>query len=383
MDNVTNRRGARRACLMAVVVLPLAIITGCGGDSEPASDGSTTHFNIGLATTPISMTEVVPTIAVPSQLGFFKDERVSVDVQPMAGSTAVIQAETAGSIEVGEASSTNVIQSAQKGVPVKSFLALGVSYPYKAVTLPGSGIAKISDLKGKTLGVTSLASASFDVAKAEVKAAGLTGKVKIAPIGSGAAAVAALKSGQADALVNYTGDLLFIEQSGVKLDDVDLPRSLDRGHFGVTWTAPESVIKRDSKALTGLSRAMLKGLIWSAAHPEDAVKLGYKEFPQLKPPSNSYDKQFKLDVASMKQTLSLIAPPFADGVPGTSQGEDPSTWKNFGCVADKAWNNMIKFAEAAGNLTDGKPEISDVWDGSICNAAGEGINNQEVIDTRP
>jgi NitT/TauT family transport system substrate-binding protein len=382
-----NRLGLtpRRQSAAFVSVLSLALVTACSssdsGSSDSSSSEATTEITVGLATTPITVTEVVAEIAVPSQLGFFKEENVSVKVQPMAGSTAVIQAAAAGSVDVGEAAAVSVIQAADKGVPVKTFLGLAVSFPYKIVALPDSGITSVADLEGKTLGVTSFASASNDVAKAQLKAADLTGKVKVVQIGAGAAAVAALESNKADALVDYTGDLLAISQSGVKLDDVTMPLDLSRGYFGVTWAAPTSVLKEKKAALTGLSRGMIKGLIWSSAHPEEAVKLGYKEYPQLKPPAATYDKQFALDVASLKQTLTLIAPPLVDGVPGTSQGDDPAKWSNEGCLADSAWTKMIGFAKDAGSITGDGPSVSNVWDDSICGPAAEKIDHQKVIDT--
>lgn len=379
---------SRRVILpAAVAVSGLLVLTACGSSaSKNGSSGSkdsssgTTHFTFALSHTPITPTEEAVEIAVPDQLGFFKAAHVTVSVQPAAGSTAAIQAVAAGSAQVGEASSINIIQAAQKGVPVKGFAAQTLVLPYKIVTLPGSPIKTVADLKGKSLGVTSLASASYDVAKAEVKAANLTGQVTILAVGGGAGAVAALKSNRVSATTDFTDDLHIIQLGGVKLTDIQLPLALNKNYFSVTWFTSDSALKNQRAPLINLTKAMMQGLVWTAAHPADAVLMTYKEFPQLKAAGSKYQAQYNKDVEVIKGTLASISPPTVGGVPGTAQSSDPAQWINMACLAPSAWQTMIGFDENAGELSGAAPSVNEVWDGSLC-AAGSKFDNAAIIAT--
>lgn len=383
----SGRRHAMPPLALAVMV-SMATVAACSSsgatrDASGSAGGAakeTTHFTIALSHTPITPTEEAVEIAVPDQLGFFRKAGLSVSVLPGQGSTAAIQAVAAGSAQVGEGSSINLIQAAQKHVPVKAFAAQTLVLPYKIVTLPGSPIKSVADLAGKSLGVSSFASASYDVAKAELKAAGLTGKVNLLAVGGGASAVAALKSNKVSATTDYTDDLHIIELGGVQLSDVSLPLALNKNYFSVTWFASDKALAGQKSAMTKLAQAMMEGLVWSAAHPKDAVLMAYKEWPQLKGAGDKYESQLKDDTEVMKGTLASMSPPTVNGIPGTHQGSNPAGWTNMACLAPAAWQTMIEFDQKAGELSGTAPAVSDVWDGSICGPASK-FDNSAVLAT--
>ena len=130
-------------------------------------------LTLALARSAITPGEETFTYAVPKQMGWFKREGINVSLLKTNGSTAALQAVASGSADIAYASSVNIAAAIDKGVPVKAFAGITVQWPYFIGVPPGSPIRKIADLKGKRIGVISLASASYADLKANLKIAGL------------------------------------------------------------------------------------------------------------------------------------------------------------------------------------------------------------------
>ena len=130
-------------------------------------------LTLALARSAITPGEETFTYAVPKQMGWFKREGLNVNLIKTNGSTAALQAVASGSADVAYASSLNIAAAVDKGVPVRAFAGLTVQWPYFIGVPPGSPIKKVSDLKGKRVGVISLASASYADIRANLKMAGL------------------------------------------------------------------------------------------------------------------------------------------------------------------------------------------------------------------
>ena len=145
-----------------------------------------------------------------------------------------------------------------------------------------SSIQKISDLKGKTIGVISMGSGVL-FAKAAVASAGLDPErdVKIVVAGEGAQTAAMVRSKQVDALSQFDTQYAMVENAGIKL------RLLDAGeidHYpGSGLLALEETLRTRRKEAVALARGYAKGTIFAINNPEAAVRMLYEVFPQAKP----------------------------------------------------------------------------------------------------
>jgi len=108
---------------------------------------------------------------------------------------------------------TSTIEAAMAGMPLR-LVAVANQQPLWGLVVR-KGIAQVSDLKGKKLGVSSYGGAAYGAALAVLKAHGLDPKkdVIILATGSNTARIAALKHGSVDAaLVAAPGDIQVAEE---------------------------------------------------------------------------------------------------------------------------------------------------------------------------
>ena len=146
-----------------------------------------------------------------------------------------------------------------------------------------SAVRKITDLKGKTIGVISMGSAGVPVAKALVAAAGLDADrdVTIVAAGEGAQTAAMVRNKQVDALSQYDTQYAMVENAGVKLrllETSDIDRYPSNG-----FLALEETLRGRRQEAVALARGYAMGTVFAIANPEAAVRILYDVFPQTKP----------------------------------------------------------------------------------------------------
>ena len=335
----------RRAAALLVACLGLSL-----GLAARAQEKTLT---LALARSAITPGEELFTYAVPKQLGWFKREGLNVSLIKANGSTAALQAVASGSADVAYASSLNIAAAIDKGVPVKAFAGLTVKWPYFIGVPPGSPIRRIADLKGKRVGVISLASASYNDLKANLKIAGLAeSDVTVVPVGAGARAAAALKGDQVDAIDSYSDSFTVMRQNGVELTLLPRPAQLDK-LFSVTMVTSEAALKANADALARFARAAYQGIIYTRLHPQAALDLSFKEFPELAGSANPSGQE-------AKNTLEAMLIALDDSIPAG----DPKTWGEWLNIDAGRWEALLSFAADTGQ-TDKKLTPAQVWDGSL------------------
>jgi NitT/TauT family transport system substrate-binding protein len=127
----------------------------------------------------------------------------------------------------------------------------------------------IADLKGKKIGVTAPGSSTSIMASFVLAKAGLTAKdVSFIGVGAGAGAIAALQSGQIDALANLDPVMTKLERSG-EIRVVSDTRTLSdtRTVFGGNMPAgclyaSQSFISKNPNTTQALTNAMVRALKW-------------------------------------------------------------------------------------------------------------------------
>ncbi len=312
-------------------------------------------LTLALARSAITPGEELFTYAVPKQMGWFKREGLNVGLIKTNGSTAALQAVASGSADLAYASSLNIAAAVDKGVPVKAFAGLTVQWPYFIGVPPNSPIRKVADLKGKRVGVISLASASYADLRANLKLAGLKETdVTVVPVGAGARAAAALKANEVDAIDSYSDSFTVMAQNGVKLNLLPRPAQMEK-LFSVTMVTSAAALKAQPEALARFARAAYMGIIYTRLNPEAALKLSFQEFPELAGSANPNSQEARNTLEAMKIALG-------DSIPG--DGSDPRTWGEWLNLDASRWEALLSFAHETGQ-TDKKLSPAQVWDASL------------------
>lgn len=312
-------------------------------------------LTLALSRNTVTSAEETFTYAIPKQLGYFSDEKLDTKILQTDGSTAALQAVASGSADIGYASSLNIAAAVDKGVPLKAFAGVTVRWPYFIGVPKGSGIKTIGDLKGKRVGVISLASASYADLRANLKLAGLKETdVTIIPIGAGARAASAITANQIDAVDSYSDSFTLMRQNGVELDILKRPPEMEK-LFSVTMVTSNKALKEKPEQLAAFARAAYKGIIYTQLYPESALKLAFREFPQLAGSGNINSQDAKNTAESMRIALE-------DSIPVNQP--DPERWGEWLNISVDRWEALLTFAHDTSS-TDKKLNVDQIWDASL------------------
>jgi NitT/TauT family transport system substrate-binding protein len=169
-----------------------------------------------------------------------------------------------------------------QGVKAKFFYTAYQGNIYGIAVPEGSPVRSIKDLKGKRVGVTSMASAGVIVARALAKANGLNPDTDISIIVAGEAAqtAALLKSNQVDALSQFDTQFALTMNAGAKLRVLDSPEIKRFPSNG--FVALEEFIATSRKAAVALGRGYARGQVFAIANPEAAIRILWEVYPQTK-----------------------------------------------------------------------------------------------------
>lgn len=157
-------------------------------------------------------------LTIAEQLGYFKDEGLEVRISDFAGGAAALRAVVGGSAEVVSGAYEHTISLQGKKQYFQAFvlqgrlpqIALGVATPKAA------NFKSYRDLKGMKIGVSAPGSSTHNLVKQVVTLAGLDPNKDVSIIGAGvgAGAIAAMKSGQLDAISNVDPVMTKLELDG-------------------------------------------------------------------------------------------------------------------------------------------------------------------------
>ena len=221
-------------------------------------------------------------LAIAEQLEFFRAEGLDVQINDFADAASASMAVVSGAADVCSGSFERTLYLQSKNQMFQAFvlqgrtpqLALGVS----TRNLPG--YARIADLKGKKVGVASFDSMATVMTHLHLMRGGLNAAdVSFVQLNSWANALAALRSGQIDALCNTDPVMTMLEQKGeVKIiqDARTLKGTSDL--FGGSMPsaclyAASDFVQKNPNTCQALTHAMVHGLKWlQTAGPGDIIK---------------------------------------------------------------------------------------------------------------
>jgi len=221
-------------------------------------------------------------LTVAEQKGFFKDEGLDVEIVDFAGGARALQAVVGGSADVVSGAFEHNINMQAKGQPMRAFVLQGrapqIVLAVSTKTMPN--YKTVADLKGKKIGVTAPGSstnimANFVLAKNGLKPA----DVSFVGVGASQGAVAALRSGQIDAISNLDPVMTILARSNditIVSDTRDVAEA-DKVFGGpmpaATLYAPVAFIDKNPNTVQALTNAIVRANKWiQQAGPSDIVK---------------------------------------------------------------------------------------------------------------
>jgi NitT/TauT family transport system substrate-binding protein len=263
-------------------------IAACGGDDdEPegdsggGGDAAAESMDIQFG---ISVTTFTPNWypwAVAEELGYFKDEKLNVELVNVDGSGTLTEQIAAGNVPLGAPSLGAVVEARGAGLELVDYYAAGYLYAFGLWVPEDSDIQDVADLEGTRIGITAPGGGETAVVRAALSDAGVdpVAGAQLIPIGEGEATTAdAIQKGRVDAYAASRFDLYALQLAGLELRELtpekfeDLPgRSL--------ITTPD-VLESEREALVRFGRAYAKATLFCSENEEACDKIVRETGPE-------------------------------------------------------------------------------------------------------
>lgn len=239
---------------------------------------------IGAPTFAEAQTEITVTVPNPSAItwapmwaaigeGYFEEEGLSVDVQAVDGSSAVLQAMSAGQAQIGAPGPGPVLGARARGIDVVFIYNLYPKSVFGLLVQADSGIAQPTDLQGMTVGVGTADGAEVSFARAILTDAGMAEgeDYTFLPVGDGGTAAVAFLRGDVDAYAGAVSDAAILANRGLELVEITPEPYL--AFFGNGYAVMRDYAEANPEVVEGFGRALVKGMrfISDPANEETAL----------------------------------------------------------------------------------------------------------------
>ena len=222
-------------------------------------------------------------LTIAEQLKYFEAEGLDVSIVDFAGGARALQAVVGGSAEVVSGAFEHTLNMQAKGQPMRAFVLQGrapqIVLAVSTKTMPN--FKSLADLKGKKIGVTAPGSSTNIMANFVLAKAGLKpNDVSIVGVGASQGAVAAMRTGQIDAISNLDPVITILQRAGdIKIvSDTREVAEADKVFGGPMPAgclyAPVSFVERNPNTAQALVNAMVRANKWiQQAGPSDIIKV--------------------------------------------------------------------------------------------------------------
>lgn len=277
---------SRRSALAALAAVPFAV----------HAQAPLERITVAGWSKPI--TEVTP-LLVEEDKGFYKAHGIDLRYVPGAGSADAIRNILGGQADVAFSDPGSFFAALDKGEKLRAIYDIYPQNVFNVVSLRGSGITKPADLRGKKVGVYSLASGTRQALQVLLHSAGLT-EADVTVVVTGVLNFAPLMQGQVDATAATDTGLLVGRRRGlpeVNVMEVGavLPASSD------LFVVREDVLQARRGALQGFLRGYRDAAAWMIAQPQEAAQLAVKRA------IDGTDPALNLEIIRLRNAASVSA----------------------------------------------------------------------------
>lgn len=282
---------------------------------------STTVLNVGY-----------PMLTLPLTLGYWREEGYDVELMPVGASLQSIQQMVGGNAEFGEVNASVIIQAnAKNDLPVRMAMGNGVIDWSVAVDADGP-IKSAKDLKGKTIGVFSLATGGIAYFNSFLRSNGLdpAKDVEIIPVGLGAPPLEAMRSGKVQGLLYWASAIASFENAGLKLRK--LVGEDWRDYPDYTLAVMQATVDKNPDMVVAIARGMAKATVYALANPDCARQLHWAHYPSTKPTGADEATLARWDLNTQQAQLDSL-----------KDGYALNGGKLWGNADPAAYDRLVKF----------------------------------------
>ena len=262
-------------------VLPAAALWCASGDAARAQHVGQARITVAVGGRGLLC--YLP-LLLAEQLGYFRDEGLSVSIKDHVGGSQALQSVLRGESDVCAGAYEHVLTHSLKAGSgsLKTFTLL-TRAPQLALGVSAKGLPKyrsMQDLRGRRIGVSALGSYSQSIAETLLARAGIAAEdVTFVPVGSGIGALQAVRTGLVHALCHADPLITVLEQRAECKVVADL-RSLKATQEAFGGPVPtgclyasQAFLQAHAEKTRALTHAVVHALKWlQTAAPSDLVK---------------------------------------------------------------------------------------------------------------
>ncbi|CAN5119562.1 ABC transporter substrate-binding protein [soil metagenome] len=245
------------------------------------AQGAVEHPKLTIAVGGKNLLYYLP-LSIAEALGYFKAEGLDVTIVDFAGGARALPAAVGGSADMVSGAFEHTINMQAKGQAFQAFALQGLA-PQIVLGVSTKTMADYkapANLKGKKIGVTAPGSSTnvmvnFILAKAGLKPS----DVSIVGVGAGNGAVAAMRSGQIDAISNLDPVITLLQRSNdIKVvsdtrDVAEAERVFGGPMPAACMYASGSFIEKNPNTVQAVANAIVRADKWiQAVGPSDLIK---------------------------------------------------------------------------------------------------------------
>jgi ABC-type nitrate/sulfonate/bicarbonate transport system substrate-binding protein len=208
------------------------LITACGGTAQPAPTTAATaaaptaaaatataapkqacqatNVKVAVPVTPPNVVHLPPYVA--QELGFFKDENLTVELLRFEGGVGALRSMVAGGVDIAGTSSEPVITAISQGVEVKVVQTYSPNIS-QVFAVRGDVIKSPADLKGKKIGIQEPGGFADALSRAYLKKVGIDPKDVQFVTTTTAARVSAMTTGQVDTAILHVDQVINVRKT--------------------------------------------------------------------------------------------------------------------------------------------------------------------------
>ncbi|MBI3079667.1 MAG: ABC transporter substrate-binding protein [Deltaproteobacteria bacterium] len=218
-----------------------------------------------------------PSYYYGKEKGFFLEEGIDLTILEGQGSATTVKLVAAGTDTFGSADYGTMAKGIAQGIPVKGIFGILQTHPMGVATSQELGVRRPQDLVGKSVAVAA-GGGDQQVLPAFLAANGLTGRVKVVQLSSGAAKREAILARRVDGIVAYANEQVpQIEAAGMKLNYLPFAEHGVR-LLGMGILANTKTLKEKPELTRRFLRGMARSLLAAQRDPEGAVGAALKVF---------------------------------------------------------------------------------------------------------
>ena len=225
--------------------------------TAPKATCAATSMKMAVPVTPPNVVHLPPYVA--QELGFFKDENLTVEIVRFEGGVGALRAMAAGGVDIAGTSSEPLVTAIAQGVEVR---AIGTYSPViSQVFAVGAGIKTAADMKGKKIGIQEPGGFADALSRAYLKKNSIDPKDVTFVTTTTAARVQQLISGGVDSGILHVDQVLTVQKNAPQITVLANMWEVLPDYQYAVYAAPAALVNSDKyecimRALTRANRAM-------------------------------------------------------------------------------------------------------------------------------